>query len=72
MTKLTLTQARVFKHMPAGQWLSAYDLQASMATLNALHKKGFIRRRGVGTLGSSYSPRTTLEYYKPVSNEQEK
>jgi len=62
MIKLTPIQSRVLYRFPKDKWKSAYDMQASMATLNALVEKGFLERRGVGTLGAHYSPRTTVEY----------
>ena len=62
MIKLTPIQSRVLYRFPKDKWKSAYDMQVSMATLNALVEKGFLERRGVGTLGAHYSPRTTVEY----------
>lgn len=62
MIKLTPIQSQVLYRFPKDKWKSAYDLQVSMATLNALVEKGFLERRGVGTLGAHYSPRTTVEY----------
>jgi len=43
-------------------WKSAYDVKASMATMEALVKKGWAESKGHGTLGSMYSPRTTVMY----------
>lgn len=62
MIKLTPIQSRVLYRFPKDKWKTAYDMQVSMATLNALVEKGFLERRGVGTLGAHYSPRTTVEY----------
>jgi hypothetical protein len=43
-------------------WKSAYDVKASMATMEALVKKGWAKSKGHGSLGSMYSPRTTVMY----------
>jgi len=43
-------------------WKSAYDVRASMATMEALVKKGWAESKGHGSLGSMYSPRTTVMY----------
>lgn len=43
------------------EWQSAYGLQESLATLDALVKHGLCIRRG-GGLGSIFSPRTSWEY----------
>ena len=60
--KLSSPQKKVMKRFVEHRWLSAYELQASMATLNALVSMGLLERRGVGSLGSTFSPRTTVEY----------
>lgn len=43
-------------------WFSAYDAKISRNVLDALVKKGFLRRRGENDLGSSFSPSTTIQY----------
>lgn len=60
MDKLTKTQQEVFNRMVVGKWYSAYDLKASLATLNALNKKKLVlRASGHGYL---FSPRTSIEF----------
>ena len=52
------------KLINSGEWLSAYKLQESMATLNSLVKKGLVIKR-MGP-GSFWSPRTGVEYKAKV------
>ena len=59
--KLTEAQSKALQKA-SGLWRDAYELGASIATLDALVKKGLLERRGGGGLGAMYSPRTTLEY----------
>ena len=57
---LTKTQQRVLFHMKKGEWHSAYSLQTSIATLNALCNKGYLeRKRGVGSI---FSPRNEIQF----------
>lgn len=62
MSKLTVTQQSTIDRMKPGLWYSAYDLGASLSTMDALVRRGLVERRGVGGLGSSYSPRTGIEF----------
>lgn len=59
MKKLTPTQVEVLSRITE-MWQSAYELQASRATLNALVKKGLVQRRG--GLGAILDPRTSIQY----------
>lgn len=61
--KLSPTQQRVLFHMPRGKWLSASEIGASLATLNALHRKGAIERRQEG--GAFDRPLAMIEFRRP-------
>lgn len=58
--KLSDTQKKVIEKMEPGKWYCAYILQASLATLDALKKKGVLTSRS--GLGSIFSPRTGVEF----------
>lgn len=58
--KLTDAQRRALAKFADGAWHSAYDVQASLATLNALRKRGLLQRQS--GLGALFSPRTSIEY----------
>lgn len=59
---LTEAQRRAYEKLTAKPQ-SAYILQESMATLNALVSKGCARK--ISGLGSMFDPRTNVEYYRP-------
>lgn len=63
--KLSTTQLAAYTKLSPMVWKTAYDIQVSMATLDALVRKGWAESKGHGSLGSSYSPRTTV-YYRAV------
>ena len=61
--KLSETQQRALRKLKKhGGWESSYRLRESMATLDALVKKGLVRCRGYGKVGSMFSPQTIVEY----------
>jgi len=61
--KLSATQQRAYNKLKKhGGWECSYTLRESMATLNALVKKGLAVSRGHGRLGAFWSPQTTIEY----------
>ena len=57
---LSKTQQRAVKKMEQGKWWSAYGLQESLSTLNALHRKGVIERRA--ERGSGFMPRICIKF----------
>ena len=58
--KLSKAQSKVIDKMTDGEWTTAYDLQCSVATLNALFDKGIVETKRIS--GSYYFPRTNIEY----------
>ena len=64
--KLTPTQESAYRKL-TNEWQSGYDLQESMATLDALVKKGYAKSSGHGSLSSVYSPRTSILYKRNFS-----
>lgn len=60
--KLTKKQFEILNKMTKGKKLSAYDLQCSISTLNALSHKGYVLR--TSGLGSMYCPRTGIKFQK--------
>jgi len=66
--KLTKAQHRALDKMLVGQSYCAYELGESLATLDALVKKGCLKRR-VG-LGYLFSPRTAIQYTRQQSQEE--
>jgi hypothetical protein len=60
--KLTKIQTEILDKMPKGKELSAYDLQCSLATLNALYHKGYVSR--TSRSGSMFCPRTGITFQK--------
>lgn len=60
--KLSKLQEEALERMELGKWYSAYGLQVSLGTLEALGRKGKVKvRRG---LGSIFSPRTEIKFMK--------
>jgi hypothetical protein len=43
--ELTPAQKAVLDRMEEGEWLSSNQLQCSVATLNALNKKGYVKSK---------------------------
>ena len=64
--KLSSTQQAVLNRMLPKIWHTAYDLQCSKATLDALHSRGLVDKK-FGP-GSMFSPRTNI-YYKRADTE---
>lgn len=60
--KLTPAQVRAYGKLSTVQWESAYTLGCSIATLNALVRKGLVERRGDNTFGAAFFPSNFLEY----------
>jgi len=58
--KISPTQEKVLAKMEPGKWYSAYNLQCSLATLEALHKKDILKRKS--SLGSMAFPRNEIEF----------
>jgi len=59
--KTTKAQNKVLEKMTVGHWYSAYVLQCSIATLNALAKKKIVERSG-GAVGCMFCPRTSTQF----------
>lgn len=59
---LTKVQQRALDKMVLGKVYCAYELHESMATLDALVRKGYLKKRS--GLGAMFSPRTEIEYMK--------
>lgn len=60
--KLTNKQQQAISKMKSGLWYSSYDLGVSISTMEALTRKGVVRKRGVGSLEANYSPRIGIEF----------
>ena len=59
--KLTPNQQNALDKLQDGKWHSAYELQVSLNTMQALESRNLVevfRHR----LGSYYSPRTSIEF----------
>ena len=57
---MTNKQRAVLNEMIGNNWYSAYNLQCSISTLNALHKAGLVEGRCDS--GYLHSPRTSIMY----------
>lgn len=68
MKKLSDTQKKVLDNMEYDKWYCAYELRASMATLNSLVNKNICKVKGRGSLGSTFSPRTII-YFQKIKGE---
>jgi hypothetical protein len=66
MTKLSPAQQVALARCTA-EWQSAYELRASIATLNVLVRHGILQRR-MDALGSMFSPRTANHYRLSAAN----
>jgi len=62
MTKLSPTQQKVLNAMKKDVWYSAYELNASLATLYALRNKRMVEMKSGS--GSIAFPRTSIEFRK--------
>ncbi len=63
MSKLSPVQARVVRTLElAKEPQCAFDLDCSLATLEALARTGRVRCANPGALGSQWWPRTELEW----------
>ena len=63
MPKLSSVQARVVRTLElAEEPLSAYSLDCSLATLDALARTGTVQCVNPGALGCGFSPRTVLKW----------
>jgi hypothetical protein len=62
--KLSKAQQRVLDSMESREWYCAYDLRCSLATLNALRKRGLVISKGVSDLGSFAFPRIGIKWQK--------
>jgi len=61
--KLSKVQQRTLDKMEKGKWYSAYGLQASLATLEALLNKGIIVRSKMRP-GDMFFPRVNIKFRK--------
>lgn len=61
-TKLSKTQIAVLEKMAPDQWYTAYDLNCSLTTLEALTNRKILEMKG--GLGSMFSPRTEIRFRK--------
>jgi hypothetical protein len=61
MPKLSPAQKRVLDKMEPGVWRSRYGLGCSIATLNALCRKGFVEKRNELPV-SLFFPRIGIKY----------
>lgn len=66
---LSKTQKEVLQRLGT-EYKCAYELKASMATLDALEKKGLATSKS--GLGAIFSPRTSIEYKLTPDGEREK
>jgi len=66
--RLSPTQGETLDKLSVTEWRSAHKIRASMATLDALVRKGLVERRGWEKLGADFAPRTTIEYRRRGSN----
>jgi len=66
MTKLTPAQQVALARCTA-EWQSAYQLRASIATLDALVKRGILQRH-TDAHGYMFSPRTANHYRLAAAN----
>jgi hypothetical protein len=60
--KLTQNQIIVMTELSRVSWTTAYEIQMSRNTLEALVRKGLVEKRGAGFVGSIFTPRTTIQY----------
>ena len=60
--KLSSAQEAALIKMSITEWKSAYEIGASIATLDALVRKGKARKSTGGGLGMMFSPRTAAKY----------
>lgn len=65
--KLTPIQERALAKLDESEGRSAYDIQESLGTLNALSLKGLVRAHRSG-LGSLYSPRVGITWWRVGKN----
>lgn len=63
--QLSKTQAAVLAKMKSGEWATAHELRASLATLQALCERGRVEKR-TGA-GSFTFPRTGIEWRKKTT-----
>ena len=67
--ELRKTQANALKRMTRGVNYSAFDLGCSIATLQSMARKGFIKHMNPGALGEIFLPRTTSKFCKEKEND---
>lgn len=67
--RLSRAQTRVLNQMEPNKWYSAYTLQCSVATLEAMRRKGFVRMKM--RLGALFSPRVNILFQKVRRNKCE-
>ena len=64
---LTKVQQRTLNKMIPGKTYNAYQLGESLASLDALVKKGYLEKRA--GLGAMFSPRTEIQYRRISTDE---
>jgi len=57
---ITIIQFQIIRRMASCQWFTPYKLQCSIATLNALVRKGIVERKN--EIGCSFFPRTNTNF----------
>ena len=65
MEKLTPTQSKILAKMEKGTSYSAYGLQASLATLDALSRKKYVKRDS-SMVGCIAFPHSSIKYTRIV------
>jgi len=66
--RLSPTQRRAYERLAALEaatsepWHCSYGLRESLSTLRSLVKRGLVEMRGDAALGSSWTPRTLIEF----------
>ncbi len=58
--KLSKAQSEALRKFQDGEWKTAYDVQCSLSTLDALTNKGLLEKKM--RLGSFFCPRTNIDY----------
>lgn len=67
MKQLTKVMCKALDKMRDGKWYSAYGLQISLNTMNALQSRGLVESKC--GLGSVYCPATGIKFKKVKNND---
>lgn len=60
--KLSKSQEAALEKMELNKWYCAWDLKVSLATLEALERKGMVKKKQ--ELGSMFYPRLHIKFMK--------